>query len=67
MRKKIRENADLFYASMDLYREGKLAEAREGLARVLKSGLIPAPMAKTIRGYLLDLDKRLAEAATPPD
>jgi len=67
LRKKIRENADLFYASMDLYREGKLAEAREGLARVLKSGLIPAPMAKTIRGYLLDLDKRLAEAATPPD
>ncbi|MBL7187936.1 MAG: hypothetical protein ISS70_16560 [Phycisphaerae bacterium] len=67
LRKKMQENADLFYLSMDLYREGKLVRAREGFVRVLKSGYIPAPMGKTIRGYLLDIDKRLAKGRTPPD
>lgn len=67
LRKKMQENADLFYLSMDLYREGKLVRARTGFASVLKSGLIPAPMDKTIRDYLKDIDKRLAEEATPPD
>jgi predicted CXXCH cytochrome family protein len=61
------EIADIFYASMDLYRDGKLVQAREGLVTVLESGLIPAAMGRTIRGYLLDIDKRLAEARTPPD
>ncbi len=65
-RKKMQENADLFYLSMDLYREGKLVQARKGFENVLKSGLIPAPMDKTIRDYLKDIDKRLAEEATPP-
>lgn len=67
LRKKMQENADLFYLSMDLYREGKLVGAREGFVIVLKSGLIPTPMGKTIRGYLKDIDKKLAEEATPPD
>ena len=61
------EIADIFYASMDLYRGGKLVQAREGLVRVLESGLIPAAMGRAIRGYLLDIEKRLAEARTPPD
>ncbi len=67
LRKKMQENADIFYLSMDYYREGKLVQAREGFVRVLKSGLIPAPMGKTIRGYLLDIDKRLSEQAAPPE
>jgi predicted CXXCH cytochrome family protein len=67
LRKRMEENADLFYLSMDFYREGKLVKAREGFVRVLKSGLIPAPMGKTIRGYILDIDKRLSEQATPPE
>lgn len=67
LRKKMQENAALFYLGMDLYREGKLVRARESFVRVLKSGLIPAPMGKTIRGYLLDIDKKLTEQATPPD
>jgi hypothetical protein len=67
LRKKMQENADLFYLSMDLYRKGKLVQARKGFAWVLQSGFIPAPMGETIRGYLLDIDKKLAEAATPPD
>jgi hypothetical protein len=67
LHKKMQENADLFYLSMNLYREGKLVRARAGFVSVLKSGLIPAPMEKTIRDYLKDIDKRLAEEATPPD
>lgn len=67
LHKKMQENADLFYLSMDLYRKGKLVQARKGFVRVLKSGFIPAPMVKTIRGYLLDIDKKLAEGTTPPD
>ena len=63
----MQENADLFYLSMDFYRDGKLVKAREGLVTVLNSGLIPEAMGKTIRGYLLDIDKRLAAQATPPE
>jgi len=67
LRRRKQEIADIFYASMDLYRDGKLAQAREGLVTVLESGVVPAAMGKTIRGYLLDIDKRLAETGTPPD
>ncbi len=54
------EIADLYYRSMALYRGGQLEKAREGLIRVLKSGSIPAAMAKTIEGYLADIDSTLA-------
>jgi hypothetical protein len=62
-----REIAELYYRSVASYRAGRLVRAREGFVKVLKSGLVPAPMAKTIRGYLLDIDNTLAEGATPPD
>ena len=61
LRMRKQEIADIFYASMDLYRDGKLIEAREGLVTVLKSGLIPQAMGKTIRGYISDIDKRSVE------
>jgi hypothetical protein len=61
------EIAELYYRSVASYRAGRLVRAREGFVRVLKSGLVPAPMAKTIRAYLLDIDNTLAEGATPPD
>ena len=67
LRRRKQEIADIFYASMDSYRDGKLIQAREGLVTVLESGLVPAAMGKTIRDYLLDIDKRLAEGRTPPD
>ncbi len=54
------EIADLYYQSLSLYREGQLEKAREGLTRVLKSGSIPPAMAKTIEGYLADIDNKLA-------
>jgi hypothetical protein len=53
------EIADLYYQSMSLYRGGELEKAREGLIRVRNSGSIPPDMAKTIEGYLADIDKKL--------
>jgi predicted CXXCH cytochrome family protein len=58
--------ADLYYRSMAFYRAGQLNKAREGFVEVLKSGLIPDAMAKTIRGYMSDIDRRLVEDKTPP-
>jgi YVTN family beta-propeller protein len=55
-----REIAELYYRSIAFYRAGQLEKAREGLAKVLKSGLIPALMAKTVEGYLADIDNALA-------
>ena len=58
--KKIKEIADLYYSSMAFYRTGQLIRAREGFIEILKSGLIPESMAKTIRGYISDIDNSLA-------
>jgi len=44
---------------MALYRTGQLEKAREGLTRVMRSGLIPPAMAKTIEKYLADINKTL--------
>ncbi len=60
------EVADLYYRSMAFYRDGQLTRAREGFVSVLKSGLIPDPMAETIRGYVSDIDRALAGDNTPP-
>ena len=56
-----REIAEIFYASMDLYRQGKLIEARKGLVTVLNSGLIPKAMGETIGTYISDIDRRLSK------
>jgi predicted CXXCH cytochrome family protein len=63
--KKIKEIADLYYSSMAFYRTGQLMKARDGLVKVLNSGLIPESMAKTIRGYISDIDNSLAGNQTP--
>jgi len=54
--------AKLYYSSMTLYRAGRLEEAREGLAKVLKSGLIPPAMTKTIQDDLADIDNLLDDS-----
>ncbi len=51
--------AELYYSSMAFYRSGQLEKARDGLTRVLRSGLIPPAMAKTIENYLADINKTL--------
>jgi predicted CXXCH cytochrome family protein len=58
--KKIREIAELYHSSMAFYRTGQLLRAREGFIKILNSGLIPESMAKTIRGYISDIDNSLA-------
>jgi predicted CXXCH cytochrome family protein len=65
--KRKKEIAELYYRSMALYRAGQLIRAREGFVKVLKSGLAPAPIAKTIRGYVVDIDNTLARTAKPPN
>jgi hypothetical protein len=52
--------ADLYYQSMDSYRAGRLEEARAGFVKVIASGLIPPPMEETLRGYVRDIDAKLA-------
>lgn len=61
MNKREREVADLYYQSIAFYRDGRLAKAKEGFIAVLESGLIPDPMAETIRRYVLDIDLKLAQ------
>lgn len=48
--------AELYYSSMAFYRTGQRLKAREGFVKILNSGLIPESMAKTIRGYISDID-----------
>jgi YVTN family beta-propeller protein len=57
-----REIAELYYSSMTFYRAGQLEKAREGLVKVLESGLIPPAMAKTIQKDLAGIDNRLAKS-----
>jgi len=54
------EIAELYYSSMAFYRAGQLEKARDGLTRVLRSGLIPPAMAKTIEKLLADINNTLA-------
>ncbi|MFC1637262.1 hypothetical protein ACFL5Z_20780, partial [Planctomycetota bacterium] len=56
----------LYYRSMQLYRESELARARDGFVKVLESGLIPAPMADTLRAHIADIDNRLERAQSRP-
>jgi len=61
-----REVAELYYRSMAFYHAGQLEKAREGLVKVLKSGLVPEPMIITIKGCLTDIEKELSRRARPP-
>ena len=53
--------AQLYNSSMAFYRAGQLEKAREGFVQILGSGLIPGDMAKTIKGYIADIDGILAK------
>jgi sugar lactone lactonase YvrE len=59
-RQQQREISDLYYRSMTLYNAGQLEKARKGFLEVLKSGLLPADMVKTIQGYVADINSALA-------
>lgn len=53
--------ADVYYQSMAYYRDGQLGRARDGFVQVLNSGLIPPEMQNTIRTYIADIDRTLAQ------
>ncbi len=56
---RMKEIAEVYYRSMDLYRAGRLEQARAGFRQVIESGLIPPPMEETLKGYIRDIDVRL--------
>ena len=58
----IKAIAEVYYSSMEQYRAGRLEEARAGFVKVITSGLVPPPMEQTLRGYVKDIDSRLARA-----
>jgi len=55
-----RDVAELYYRSMAFYHAGQFGKAREGLVKVLKSGLVPEPMIITIKGCLTNIDNTLS-------
>ena len=55
LRERQKETAELYYRSLKCYREGELTRARDGFVKVLKSGLIPAPMADSLRAHIADM------------
>ncbi len=59
--RRTQEVADLYSRSMELYRAARLEEARAGFVEVIKSGLIPPAMEQTLKGYIEDIDGRLAD------
>lgn len=56
------EIAKLYKQSDALYRSGQFEKAKEGYETVLKSGLIPQDMVKTIEGRVADIDERAAKS-----
>jgi predicted CXXCH cytochrome family protein len=58
--------AELYYRSMAFYHAGQFEKAREGLVKVLKSGLVPEPMIITIKGCLTNIDNTLSRKPAAP-
>jgi hypothetical protein len=58
--KRKQQIAELYYRSMELYRAGRLEEARQGLVGVVESGQIPPAMVTTIEQYLARIDDKLS-------
>ena len=55
-----RDVAELYYRSMAFYHAGQFEKAREGLVKVLKSGLVPEPMIITIKSCLTNIEDILS-------
>ncbi len=56
-----RKVAELYYRSIQKYRDGELTEAREGFRQVLRAGSIPAPMKETAQNYLDQIEQALIQ------
>jgi len=67
LKERTKQIAEVYYHSMKLYHSGQLAKAREGLAEVVASGLIPAAMKETIEGHLVQIDTMLPRTSVLAD
>ena len=54
----------IYYRSVSAYHAGDYETARMGFMRVLKSGSIPQPMAKSITGYIADIERKVGPQET---
>lgn len=53
--------AELYYRSIQLYRAGRLAEARNGFAELLRNGGLLEPVRRTAEQYLTEIDRTLGQ------
>lgn len=56
---------EIYYRSLQQYRAGQLAPAREGFRQVLQSGALPQPMRETARDGLEKIEKSPIPPETP--
>ena len=54
--------AELYYRSIQSYREGRLVEARAGFAELLRNGGLPEPVRQTAQQYLAEIDRTLGSS-----
>lgn len=59
MAQRQRALAELYYRSIQLYRAGRLAEARDGFAELLRNGGLLEPVRQTAEQYLVEIDQAL--------
>lgn len=60
-RERAEQMAQLYYNSVNLYRSGRLSEARSGFESLLNSEVVPDPIKQAIRQYVADIDQRLSQ------
>jgi hypothetical protein len=60
LQERIKVTAELYLQSMKSYRAGDLTLARTGFLELSRSDLIPPAVQETLRGYIQDIDRRLA-------
>jgi len=63
--------ADLYYRSIQLYRAGRLVEAKAGFAELLRSDELLEPIRRAVQRYLAEIDRALNrtpnEEPSPPE
>ncbi len=63
MAQRQRTLAELYYRSIQLYRAGRLAEARDGFAELLRNGGLLEPVKQTAQQYLAEIDRTLDQTS----
>lgn len=61
MAQRQRALAELYYRSIQLYRSGRLIEARDGFVELLRNGGLLEPVRQTAEQYLAEIDRALSQ------